>query len=101
MPKAKFNPQVEREKWIIEELMKPPGTTSERDEQSIMEYRLLRGRLQKIVFSAGWSPYDYPSNERDKISFDGWKREEEVAKKPATTSAVGGLDSLFTQAQNT
>ena len=24
--KAKFNPRVEREKWIIEELMKPPGS---------------------------------------------------------------------------
>jgi len=71
LPKAKFNPQVEREKWIIEELMKPPG----------------------------WSPYDYPESERDKINFDGWKKEKEVEQIPKnnTQSGAAGLESLFTQ----
>merc|ERR1712142_855680 len=69
--RAKFNPKVEREKWIIEELMKPPG----------------------------WSPYDYPADERDKISFDGWKpeKEEETSAERSTTSkthsTMAGLES--------
>jgi len=71
---AKFNPQVEREKWIIEELMKPPG----------------------------WSPYDYPESERDKVNFEGWKPEKESTKATKSSqSGVAGLESLFSQSQKT
>merc|ERR1719431_1031848 len=71
---AKFNPQVEKEKWIIEELMKPPG----------------------------WSPYDYPESERDKVNFEGWKPEKESTKATKSSqSGVAGLESLFSQSQKT
>ena len=58
------------------------------------------------MIASGWSPYDYPADERDKISFDGWKpeKDEETSAKRSTTSkthsTMAGLESLFSQSKD-